>query len=204
MTAEAPAGFRPAALRKWIPVGVAAAILLGAAAMVVARELISPAPPDPPARAANELIRFRDAAGAYSISHPVGWKRVASSDPEVRLLAVGDSSSMLVRMGNLGVEVRPEGLGAAKRLTDKLVRSAGQVKLLRPTKQVTLGGLPGYLYLYTFADAATGQRGAHAHYFLFRGRTLITIVFQTVPANRFASLAPLFDRLGETLRATPG
>ncbi|MBA3306332.1 MAG: hypothetical protein H0U25_10465, partial [Thermoleophilaceae bacterium] len=44
----------------------------------------------------------------------------------------------------------------------------------------------------------------HAHYFLFRGRTLITIVFQTVPADRFAELAPLFDRIAETLRITPG
>jgi len=187
-------------------VAIAAVILVGVAAMVIARELVSPAPPppDPPAaRAPSDFVRFRDEAGAFSISHPAGWARVASPDPEVRLLVQGDGSSMLVRMGNLGIEVGPESLGAARKLTDKLVRTAGGTKLLRPPKQVTLGGLPGYLYLYTFADAASGQRGAHAHYFLFRGETLITIVFQTVPAERLNALAPLFDRIGETLRATP-
>jgi len=200
-------GVDPAALRRWIPAAVAAVVLAGAAAIVIARELVSPAPPDPPAQpaqAASGFVRFSDAAGGISISYPAGWMRVASPDAEVRLLAVGDGSSMLVRMADLGIEVGPDGLDAAKRLTDKLVRSAGQAKLVRPPEQVTLGGLPGYLYLYTFRDPATGQRGAHAHYFLFRGQTLITIVFQTAPADRLAALAPLFDQIGETLRASPG
>ncbi len=213
MASEARGGLEPATLRKWIPVGIVAAILLGVAAMVIARELVSPAPPDPPARAApaapaapaaDGVARFRDAEGAFSISYPGGWERVVSSDPEVRLLAQGDGSSMLVRMGDLGIEVGPENLEAARKLTDKLVRSAGQAKQLRPPRRVSLGGLTGFLYLYTFADAASGQRGAHAHYFLFRGETLFTIVFQTVPAERLPELAPLFDRIGETLRTAPG
>ncbi len=213
MAAEARGGFDPATLRKWIPVGIVVAVLLGVAAMVLARELVSPAAPDPPARAtpaapaappADGVTRFRDAEGAFSISYPAGWERVVSSDPEVRLLAQGEGSSMLVRMGDLGIEVGPKNLGAARKLTDKLVQSAGQAKQLRPPKRVSLGGLQGFLYLYTFADAASGQRGAHAHYFLFRGETLITMVFQTVPAERLAELAPLFDRIGETLRIPPG
>ena len=208
MAAEARGGFEPATLKKWIPAGIVAAILLGVAAMVFARELVSPAPPEAPmARAPREaggVTQFRDPAGAFSISHPASWTRVASSNPEVRLLAQGDGSSMLVRVGDLGIEVGPENLGAARKLTDKLVRSAGQAKPLRPPKRVSLGGLPGFLYLYTFADAASGQRGAHAHYFLFRGETLFTIIFQTVPAERLPELAPLFDRIGETLRTAPG
>lgn len=208
MRAEPRGGFDPAALRRWIPAGVAAAVLVGVAAMLIGRELISPAPPPRPhrpARAANGLVRFRDPAAGISISRPAGWRLVASPDPDVRLLAEGDDgSSMLVRMGDIGIEVGPGSLKAARRLTDKLVRAAGHVKLLRSPKRVSLGGLPGYLYLYTFRDAATGQRAAHAHYFLFRGQTLFTIVFQTVPAQRLTPLAPLFDRIGETLRATPG
>ena len=180
------------------------AVLVGAAAIVIARELVSPAPPEPPARAADDFVRFRDAAGGFSILRPAGWQRVSSPDPEVRLLAEGDGSSMQVRMGELGIEIGPESLDAARRITDELVRAAGPTKQLRPPRQVTLGGLPGYLYLYTFRDAGTGEEGAHAHYFLFRGQTLITIVFQAVPAERLAVLAPLFDRLGETLRTTPG
>lgn len=172
--------------------------------MLIGRELLAPDEPKPPARPANAFVRFRDAEGGISISHPAGWRRVASSNPEVRLLAEGDGSSMLVRMADLGFEIGAENVRAARKITDRLVRATGQAKLLRAPRQATLGGLPGYLYLYTFSSAATGQRGAHAHYFLFRGRTLITIVFQAVPAERLARLAPLFDRIGETLQPTPG
>ncbi len=204
MTAEARGGVRLPAGRRWIAAGAAAILLLGVAAVMTGRELISPAPPDPPpAQAADDLVAFDDPARAISISHPPGWRRIASGDPAVALLAEGGDASMLVRTTDLGVEIGPEDLDSAKEVSDTLVR-AGEHKLLRPPKQVTLGGLPGYLYLYSYPDAASGQRGAHAHYFLFRGQTLITIVFQTVPAERFAASAPLFDRIGETLRANPG
>lgn len=201
------APFAPGLLRKLVPAAIAAALLLGTVAIVIARGLISSPPPaDPPARepAADEFVRFTDAAGGISISHPAGWRRTASPDPEVRLLAEGEGSSMLVRISDFGAGAGPKDLDAAKALTDKLVRDAGRVKMVRPAKRVTLGGLPGYLYLYTFADAASGQRAAHAHYFLFRGRNLITIVFQAVPAQRLPLLAPLYDRIGDTLRSTSG
>jgi len=200
------ASLQPAALRRWIPVGVVVAILAAVAAMVIARQLFSSAPPArpaPQAKPAPAFVRFRDPAGGISIERPAGWTRVASPNPEVRLLAEGDSASMLVRMTDLGFD-GPANLDAARRLTDKLVRTAEQAKLLRPPKRVNLGGLQGYLYLYTFRDAGSGERGAHAHYFLFRGHTLITIVFQTASAQTLTQLAPLFDRLGETLRTTRG
>lgn len=207
MTAEARGTFDPAALRRWIPAAVAVAVLVGAIAMVTARELVSPDSPDPPPRAERAddgFVRFRDAAGGISIAYPAGWRRVSSPDPEVRLLVEGDGSSMQVRMADLGIEVGPESLGSARKLTDNLVRVAGQVTLVRPPTRETLGGLPGYLYVYTFPDRATGEEGAHAHYFLFRGRTLITVVFEAVPSDRLAGLAPLFDRIGDTLQVAPG
>jgi len=202
------AGFDPAGVRRWLPAGIAAVLLLGVAAVVVGREVIAPATPAAPepsaARSADDgLVRFRDAAGGISISRPADWQRVASPDPEVRLLAVGDDSSMLVRMADLGTEIGPDRVDDAKQLTDSLVRRAGNVKFVRPPQQVTLGGLPGYLYLYTFRDATSKQRAAHAHYFLFRGRSLITIVFETAPPERLLEVAPLFDRIGETLRSSP-
>ena len=142
--------------------------MLGAGAMLIARELVSPAPADPPAQAgesqvagpqaAEDVVRFQDAAGGFSISYPTEWRRVISTDPQVRLLVEGDGSSMLVRMTDVGMAIGPEDLDAAKKITDGLVRAAGQVEPLSPPRQVTLGGLPGYLYLYTFTDPATGQR----------------------------------------------
>ena len=186
------------------------AVLIGAAAVVISRELVSSSdppkaapsamPPKPPDSGRDDFVRFRDAPGAFSISYPSSWQRISSFDRQVRLLAEGDGASMQVRTAPLDIEVGPENLGAARKLTDNLVNVAGQVKQVRPPKQVTLGGLPGWLYIYTFKDAATQQTGAHAHYFLFRGETMMTIVFQVLPSDRFAELVPLFDRIGNTLR----
>lgn len=203
MRAETRGGVERATLRRWLPVAVATAILLGAVGVVLGRDLISPTEPKP-RPTANAFARFRDAQGGFSISYPARWRRIPPRNPDVRLLAEGEGSSMLVRMADIGIQIGPESVKNARKLTDRLVRAAGRVKLLRSPTQVTLGGLPGYLYLYTFPVGATGQQAAHAHYFLFRGQTLITVVFQTQPPERLPRLAPLFDRLGETLRVTPG
>lgn len=109
---------------------------------------------------------------------------------------------MLVRATPISARVNAQNLSAAKRLADHVVRSGKAVTMLRPPQQVTLGGLPGYLYLYTFQDPSSGERGAHAHYFLFRGDTMITIVFQAMPAARILALGPLFDRIASTFHVT--
>lgn len=107
-----------------------------------------------------------------------------------------------MRTASLGTPVGAETIGSAKRLTDRLVSTGKKVKQLRPPRRIDdLGGLPGWLYIYSFEDSASGQRGAHAHYFVFRGETMITLVFQTLPSERFATYAPLFDRLASTFRA---
>ncbi len=196
--------------RRWLIIGAAATILLAVAAMLVGKELVSSpsAPPKPTPKRSSAapagLVRFTDPVGRFSISYPPAWRRLMSRDSQVRLLAARDAASVLVRTQPLGTPVGPESLGAAKKLTDNLVRSAGTIKLLNKARQVTLGGLSGYLYLYTFKDsAAAGQLVAHAHYFLFRGETLLTVVFQAQPADRFAALVPLFDRIAATFRAQP-
>ena len=198
--------------RRWVAVGAGVIILVGAAAMLIGRELFSPGPPSPPQAApakpsATEpsgFVRFRDASAGLSISHPSSWRRVPSSDAQVNLLAEGDGASLLIRTASLGVDVDAGSLGAARRLTDRLLKAAGKVKRLAPPRLVALGGLPGYLYLYTFRDPATEQRAAQAHYFLFRGRTMITVIFRAVPADRFTSLSQLFDQIGGTLRVGQG
>jgi len=158
-----------------------------------------------PKQAENGLVRFQDDGEDLAISYPATWRRIPSPDPEVRLVAGGtDESSVLMRTVPLGASVGPASIGSAKKLTDKLVMAAKRVKQLRPPRRVDdLGGLPGWLYIYTFEERATGQRGAHAHYFLFRGKTMITLVFQTLPAAQFATFAPLFDRLATTFDAKP-
>jgi len=108
---------------------------------------------------------------------------------------------MLLRTAPLGLDIGPASIGPARKITDSLVHVSKQVTILRGPTRVSVGGLPGYLYLYTYRDAATGQLGGHAHYFIFRHSTLINLVFQVVPADRFAKLAPLFDEISRTLRS---
>jgi len=192
---------------RWLAACVVVAVALGAVALLLGRQLLSPSSTLPTTTGserrtppADELVEFRDETSGFSISYPSSWRRISSPDVRVRLLAERDGVSMLVRTAPLAKAIRPQELRAARKLTDALVRSVGQVTPLRAPERVKLGGAPGYLYLYTYVDGESVQSGGHAHYFLFRGKQMVTIVFQAVPANRFAAVAPLFDRIGATLR----
>ena len=68
-----------------------------------------------------------------------------------------------------------------------------------PTR-VELDGLPGWHYLYRFADSASSDIGVHSHYFLFDGDRMVVLVLQALPATRFAELADLFDDIALSLR----
>lgn len=192
------AGPWPSLSRRRLAAGAAVGLLVGLAAALITRELVLSDAPERPPRAPAPL-RFSERG--ISLTLPAGWRRLEAADPEVVLLAEGQGASMLVRTAQLGLEA-PRNLKDAKRISDRVVRSSPQRQALRAPQQITLGGLGGYLYLYTFAADPSGRRGAHAHYFLFRAQTLITIVFQTVPAERLEALAPVFDRIGETLQVT--
>lgn len=188
--------------KTWLAAAAVAAVVIALAAAAIARELVSSSDPSKPEKAkSGGFVRFSDAEAGFSISYPRSWRRLPSGDSQVRLIvAAGGGASLLVRTAPLGLRVRPETLSSAKKVTDRLVRSVRNVKLLRRAQQISLGGLPGYLYLYTFRDLGTKQRGAHAHYFLFRGEMMFTLVFQALPSTTFGGLAPLFDRIGNTFR----
>ena len=74
---------------------------------------------------------------------------------------------------------------------------------LEPLSQVVrVGALSGVYYLYYFP--AGDQRGVHAHYFLFSGKQMFTLVFQALPAADFQRLAKTFDAVAETFTVTSG
>lgn len=150
----------------------------------------------------SDLVAFRDPAGAFTLGYPRTWQRLQPSNPDIVLIAAGaDGASLEVRKTPIGAPIGAANLAAARQISDRVVNSGRKVRSLHAPQQVTLGGLPGLLYLYEFDDPATGERDAHAHYFLFQGSTMITLVFQAAPAGRILSLAPLFDRLVGTFRA---
>ncbi len=150
----------------------------------------APAPsPTPPG-----FVRFRDDQGRFSIAYPADWEVRRGATPDIELLVTkGRAASLLARSVPLAFEVEPAELPATKRLTDQIVASGKGVRLLAETQRIELGGLPGWFYFYVFRDGS-GRRGVHSHYFLFQGATMITLVFQALPADKFPRYAPTFDR----------
>lgn len=191
---------------RWLALGALVALLLALCAVLLARQLSSPSHASKATATASGFTQYRDPSGMFAGSYPSSWRRLAPASNESGVVLLAQSTngaSLLVRKTPIGAAVTLTNLGAARKLTDSVVFSDKSAKLLNPPQAVTLGGLPGYLYLYTFQDP-TGIGGAHAHYFLFDGTTMITLVFQAMPANSIVAMAPLFDRIAKTFHALPG
>ena len=213
-----PDGPRRFLTRRWLVlaalVAAAAAVGIGVAIGGAAGERVGssvpqPASPPPqrpaPASPADDpppgFVRFRDDQGRFSIAYPADWTSLGAPGGDVELLVTRRrAASLLARTIPLGLEVESRELPAVKRLTDRIVASGRQVRLLAESRRIELDGLPGWFYYYSFRDAS-GRRGTHSHYFLFQGRTLITLVFQALPADDFRRYATTFDRIAGTFRA---
>jgi hypothetical protein len=103
-------------------------------------------------------------------------------------------ASVLVHDLAFPTTVTDANLAAVRTVTDRIVQEGGGAALTQP-QIVHQGGLPGYVYFYSFKDPGTGQEGVHSHYFLFKGSTLISVVFQALPSDTFRALAPTFDQV---------
>jgi hypothetical protein len=181
--------------------GVAAilALLIGAA---VGRSIIPSAspqrtPPPPPP------VRFLDAEVGIGLTYPGTWRRLPSNDPQVRLLAAaGPSRSVLIRVTRSGIaDVKRETLPVVRQFTDPLLAADARTKQLSAPEGISLGGLLGYRYRYTYT-AKDGSTGAHVHYFLFKHGLMIQLVFQALPGTSLAAAEPGFERIASTFRST--
>lgn len=162
-----------------------------------------------PAKTANTSVNatpadfaaFRSDQGGFELAYPTSWSQLTTKDPQVHLLvSQGTEDSFLVRSLELEAPVGPPQLAAAKQLTDQIVTSNKTVQMVTEPKQIELGGLPGFFYFYSFKDTASGQDGVHSHYFLFNGKTMLSLVFQALPKEHFAASAPTFDKITSTFR----
>jgi hypothetical protein len=182
-----------------IAAGVAAvlALVIGAA---VGRSII-PSPDEQRERV--KPVRFTDPQAGISLSYPAGWRPLETTDPEVRLLvAAGPSASLSLRVSDTKIdEVTQDSLPVVKSLTDELLGADQRARQLSPAAAVVVGGLPGYRYRYTYTGT-DGTIGAHVHFFFFKPRKLIQLVFQTVPATQLESVEPTFERIAGTLSST--
>ena len=152
-----------------------------------------------------ELIEFRDDRNGWAISYPKSWNRLQPKEAEVALVVSetpaeqNTGGSILARGLTLAAPVTEANLAAAKEVTDGIVTGDGIRHITEP-KVVRQAGLPGYFYFYSFKDPASGQEGVHSHYFLFKGSTMISFVFQALPKDDFQRLANLFDEVIATFR----
>jgi hypothetical protein len=169
--------------------------------------------PEEPAKAANtsanasasgipaDFTAFRSEQAGFELAYPASWSKLTTKDPQVLLLvSQGTEDSFLVRSLELQAPVGPPQLAAAKQLTDQIVMSNKTVQMITEPKQIELGGLPGFFYFYSFKDTATEQDGVHSHYFLFNGKTMLSLVFQALPKEHFSASAPTFDKITSTFR----
>ncbi|HEV3364030.1 MAG TPA: hypothetical protein VG795_07800 [Acidimicrobiia bacterium] len=152
------------------------------------------------ATTSTELIEFRDEKAGWAISYPKSWNRL-NPDPNDRdvVLVVSENNqrgSIKARVIDLGTSIEE---GKLAELTDELVMTEG-VRMITQPATIRQGGLPGRFYFYTFNDPASGQEGVHSHYFLFKGSTMISFVFQALPKDDFQRLANLFDEVTASFR----
>ena len=156
---------------------------------------------------AAELVEFKDDKAGWVISYPKAWNRLESKDSDVVLVvsekppAQNTGGSILARDVTLGAPVDDAKLPAAKEVTDKIVTAGQGIQLLAQPAVIHQGGLPGYFYFYSFKDPVTGQEGVHTHYFLFKGSTMISFVFQALPKDNFSGLAHLYDQVIGSFRS---
>lgn len=142
-----------------------------------------------------DFTEFRNDQIGIALSYPSSWAQLRSPDPQVLLVASeGPLGTVQMRALDLPTPVGQAELPAAKQLTDQIVGANTTAKMIVEPKQVQPGGLPGYWYLYTFTDQ-DGQEGAHSHFFIFKDKTMISLVFETLPAENFKDSAPEFDKI---------
>ncbi|MGH2920024.1 MAG: hypothetical protein ACRDLS_15695 [Solirubrobacteraceae bacterium] len=184
--------------RNWMVAGAVAAVLAIVLGARLGRDLLSD--DEPAAKSAGpDVVRFHETVADVSLSYPGSWIRVQSPDPEVPLLALSRDRAAVVqvRRSAAGIEqVTRDTLPIAKKITDPLFRAIKRARLLEPAAPVERGGLFGWRYRYTLG----GAERARDHYFLFKGRYLIALVFEVKPASRLAALTPQFDRVAGSLR----
>lgn len=197
--------------RKWLVGGVVAFLAIAAVLAlvvggVVGRSIV-PAPDEPEAPAvepppAGGTVRFKDTLTDVSIAYPATWQRRIARDQAVRLVASSPDASAAVSISVRKSDLEPvtmQTLPLVRALTDDLLREDPRISTVPEPTAVTLDGLPGYRYTYTYRRDDGGQ-GAHIHYFLFKGERLIQMVLQAVPASKLTSLQPTFEAIAQTFR----
>lgn len=148
------------------------------------------------------FVTFRSRADGFRISYPKQWQVV--TDPSVPLLlSAGGNDALQIRVLTLQSAVNTKDVASIRAVTDSILSTPSAHLHVLGTKPITIAGVGGYYYLYTFPTDPSGAMGVHAHYFLFQGRKLTMLVFQALPIGDFQRLAPIFDQVSATFHSDP-
>jgi hypothetical protein len=171
----------------------------GVTAWVTLHRSAQSAPPTAPR--ASGFVTYTDTAKHYRISYPRGWQRTTEADGGL-VLHVNGRDAVSVHEFVLAAQVNTQNVSDMRSVTDAILSAPNAHLTVLESQVVRVGALSGLYYLYYFP--AGDQRGVHAHYFLFSGTRMYTLVFQALPAADFQQLAKTFDAVAETFTVTPG
>lgn len=194
--------------RRWV--GVLLSVVVGTGLVMVAN---GADPADPPAPAATggvdpgsadnrpapstDMVEHADRALGFSIAYPRAWQRVDATADSV-VLNVSGSDAVRIRRFRLESAIDASNLADVRTVTDGILDSPSAKLTMLQTEQVTVHDLIGIYYLYLFPF--NGGQGVHAHYFLFEGRDMYSLVFQAASASQFEALAPTFDAVAASFK----
>jgi len=155
----------------------------------------------PAAARAAGFVTYTDTAKHYRISYPRGWQKTTNADGGL-VLHVRGRDAVSVHEFALAAQVNTQNVSDMRAVTDAILSAPNAHLTVLESQVVRVAALSGLYYLYYFP--AGDQRGVHAHYFLFSGARMFTLVFQTLPATDFQRLAKTFDAVAETFTVTSG
>ncbi|MCL2586030.1 MAG: hypothetical protein FWE35_26650 [Streptosporangiales bacterium] len=199
---------RLTAQRIWVIGGVFAVVLLAVAAFVtwkvtqsdnaivkqVSGTQLAKNPKDP-----GSMV-FTDPATRIRLQFPASWSTKNVGGADVRLLAgPGGGDLMSVRVVTLDTGSSSAPTPASIRPYLDTIVQEPTVKIIR-RDQIVMDGQKGWYYVYTFTDSTTRKEGVHAQYFLIRGSELYSIVFQALPATDFSRLAPVYQKVANSIQ----
>jgi hypothetical protein len=191
----------PTRRRRWPWVVIALLCVVGcsATAWVTLRPFAHSRPPTP--TRTSSLVTYTDTAKHYRISYPRGWQKTVGTDGGL-VLHLRGRDAVSVHEFTLAAPVNTQNVSDMRAVTDAILSAPTAHLTVLESQVVRIGALSGLYYLYYFPAGA--ERGVHAHYFLFDGARMFTLVFQTLPATDFERLAKTFDAVAESFTVTSG
>jgi hypothetical protein len=181
----------------WVVVAAICVVGCGATAWVTLHRSAQSGPPTPPH--ASGFVTYTDTAKHYRISYPRGWQKTVEADGGLVLHVRGRDAASVHEFA-LAAQVNTQNVSDMRSVTDAILSAPTAHLTVLESQVIRVGALSGLYYLYYFP--AGDQRGVHAHYFLFNGARMFTLVFQALPAADFQRLAKTFDAVAETFTVT--